>query len=103
MHYVDIKLKLFDDDDDISEETEEDIANVKKFRVIPRSNSDEQEVGASVVEALRNQNSEDVTLINSIEQFCDPNMDSLREVMTWEVISLARACRNMVMFSQPSF
>ncbi len=41
MHYVDIKLKLFDDDDDISEETEEDIANVKKFRVIPRSNSDE--------------------------------------------------------------
>ena len=29
MHYVDIKLKLFDDDDDISEETEEDIANVK--------------------------------------------------------------------------
>ena len=41
MHYVDNKLKLFDDDDDISEETEEDIANVKKFRVIPRSNSDE--------------------------------------------------------------
>ena len=41
MEDAEIKLKLFDNDNDIPEETEEDIANGKKFRVNANSDSDE--------------------------------------------------------------